>query len=727
MGDPAPQKRVKTPTLLQMEAAECGAASLGIVLAHHGCWVALEELREECGVSRDGSKASNVLRAAKQYGLAAKGYRKEPEQLRSLPVPAIIHWNFNHFVVLEGFDGKTAFINDPASGPRSMSMEELDHAFTGVVLTFEPTDDLKAKGEKPRLIPALARRLRGSELALVFVVLAGLFLVVPGLVIPVFTKVFVDDILVGGDGDWLRPLFFGMVITAVLRGALTWLQRHYLLRLSMKLAISFSAKFLWHVLGLPMRFFSARYPGDIASRIELNDRLAGLLSGELATTILSASMVIFYAALMLYYDPLLTLIGVAFALCNLFVLRAMSRRRVALSHRLLQERGKLIGVSMGGLQLIETLKASGGESDFFSHWAGQYAKVVNAEQEMEVSSQVVSLVPPLLAGLNTILILGLGALRVMDGHMTIGMLVAFQSLMASFSGPVEQLVGLGGALQEVEGDIARLDDVLRHPKDPLVESSAPSPRNTPPNARPIPGRLSGRVALDGVTFGYNPRADPLIRDFSLDLSPGARVALVGGSGSGKSTTAKLVAGLYQPWQGVIRFDGAPREEIPRSVVNDSVAMVDQEIFLFAGTIRENLTMWDPTVPDADVVRAAKDACIHEDIAALAMGYDALVDEGGRNFSGGQRQRLEIARALVNNPAVLVLDEATSALDTKLEKEIDDNVRRRGCTCLVIAHRLSTIRDADEILVLERGEVVERGTHQTLVSAEGAYARLIESA
>ncbi len=800
--------RVKTPTVLQMEVVECGAAALGIILGYHGRIVPLEELRVLCGVSRDGAKASSILHVARKYGLEAKGYRKEPQDLRTLPLPFIVFWNFNHFLVVEGFgkDGRV-YLNDPAVGPRSVTAAEFDQSFTGVVLTFKRGADFEPGGEKPSLLKSLERRLPGSEIALAYVVLAGLGLVIPGLIIPNFIRIFVDDILIGGLDHWLIPLIIGMTLTLLLNGVLTWLRELYLLRLETKLALTSASKFFWHVLRLPIEFFDQRYAGDIASRVGINDRIARLLSGELATTAVNIITVTFYVILMLQYSLVLTSVGVMVVALNLIALRLVSRRRTDASRKLVQEEGKLIGAAMGGLQNIESLKASGTEGDFFARWAGYHAKVLNAEQELGVYNHLLSVLPPFLTTLNTTIILSLGGVLVVQGQLTMGMLIAFYGLMTNFVTPFNRLVDLGSLLQEVEGDMNRLDDVMRYSVDPqftediairlakesiqreeladtstnnqarevakrgnqaaastaaenVVGEGAENPATEPLTAG-LPARrrkrsargaqqptapqtaedefaqrlvrfsltrkFVGRIVLRDLTFGYNKLSPPLIKNLNLSLEPGARVALVGGSGSGKSTIARLVAGLYEPWSGDILFDGWPRHQIDRAVLNNSLAMVNQDIFLFEGTVKENLTLWDGNVPQANILRAGKDAAIHEVIAARPGGYDSYVAEGGPNFSGGQRQRLEIARALVNDPTILILDEATSALDPLTEKEIDENLRRRGCTCLIVAHRLSTIRDCDEIIVLEYGKVVQRGTHtQMYRQPDSPYAKLIQT-
>ncbi|HEY2740513.1 MAG TPA: cysteine peptidase family C39 domain-containing protein, partial [Thermoanaerobaculia bacterium] len=530
--------------MLQMEAVECGAAALAIVLASFGRWVPLEELRVACGVSRDGSKASNVVKAARQYGLEAKGFKKEPQSLRTMRGPMILHWNFNHFVVLEGFRKGKVHLNDPATGPRVVTEEELDQAFTGVVMTFTPGPGFARQGAAPRLLPALKSRLTGTRAALVFVLLAGLALAIPGMVVPVFSKVFLDGVLLEGRHDWLPLLLVAMGLAALLLGALTWLQQSYLLRLETRMAVGGSSRFLWHVLRLPSEFFSQRFAGDISSRVTINDRVAQLLSRDLATNALGAVMIVFFAVLLFQYDAVLTLVGIAVVSLNIAALRYVSRRRVDGNRRLVQDQGKLLGTAIGGLQTIETLKATGGESDLFTRWAGYQAKVVNGRQDMERFTQILDAVPPLLSAVNTALILGIGGLRVMNGSLSVGGLVAFQLLMAAFIAPVNRLVSLGGRLQMVEGDMNRLDDVLRY----RVDSTAVAGFEAE-SSEMLPGegsvKLAGTLELRNVSFGYSRLDPPLIEDLSLVLRPGSRVALVGGSGSGKSTIAKIVTGLYQ--------------------------------------------------------------------------------------------------------------------------------------------------------------------------------------
>ncbi len=710
-------RRVKPPPVLQLEAVECGAAALAIVLAYHKRVVPLAEVRREAGVTRDGSQASNVVKAARRYGLVARGFQKDVPDLVSIRPPYIVFWNFNHFVVVEGGHRGRVHLNDPATGPRTVSQQEFDESYTGIVLTFEPGPDFTPGGRAPSTLASLRERLRGSRRGFVYAVCAGLLLVVPGLMIPAFSQVFVDNVLVRQLHDWRRPLVLGLVLTGLLRLAVAWLQLRQLRRLKWKLAAVLSSRFMWHLLRLPAGFYAQRYSGEISWRVPLNDRVADVLSGRLTTTVIDVAMMGFYVVVMLQYDVLLALVGVGAALINLLALQWVSRSRVDANLRLMLEHGKAHGFANAGLQSLETLKASALESDFFARWAGYFAKAGSAEQALGVSSQRLSVLPTLLASLTGMLVLVLGGLRVLQGSLSIGMLVAFQGLMQSFLAPVNGLVAMGSTIQELQSDLNRLDDVLDNPEDPEVSRGD--------GATGSAGlRLRGAVELREVTFGYNRLGVPLIDKLSVTLAPGARVAIVGASGSGKSTVARLVCGLYEPWDGEILFDGVPRSQIPRDVLTDSLALIDQDIVLFEGTVRENLTLWDPTALDQDLVEACVDAAVHDVVQSLPGGYDGRLLEGGANLSGGQRQRLEIARALVNEPSIVVLDEGTSALDAETERFVLDRLRRRGCTSISIAHRLSAIRDADEIIVLQHGKVVERGTHASLIRSHGEYSRLI---
>lgn len=712
-------RRVRTPTVLQMEATECGAAALAIVLAHHGRHVPLEELRDACGVSRDGSNAAHIVKAARGYGLQAKGYKREPEQLPELTLPMIVFWNFAHFVVVEGFGPGKVYLNDPATGPRVVTTAEFNDSFTGVTLVFEPGPGFQPGGQPPSVWGPLLERLRGNRAAVAFVALCTLALVLPGLVTPVFSRVFVDHIFIDGNTAWLKPLIVAMVVTGLVTAVLTYLQMNALLRLNFKLVAGPSARFIWHLFRLPMSFFAQRYAGDVLQRVQALAQVAELVSSGVSRNVVNLLLLVFFGGLLVSYEPTLAGIAIGSALIQLALLRWMTRYRVDQSRRLAQESGKFAAVGMSGLQMVETLKATGSEHGFFARWAGYQAKLVNSSTRFAESSILFSTLPTLLGGVSSALVLGLGGLSIMDGVLTMGMFLAFQALMGQFMAPVSGLLGMVDSVNNLQASLARLDDVTRFPVDPMLTPG-------PDAALTGEARLQGAVELHQVSFGYSKLAPPIVREVSLSIPVGLRVALVGASGSGKSTVARLVAGLHAPWSGQLLLDGRPRDSIPREVLCNSVAFVDQDVFVFGGSVRDNLTLWDSAIGQHDLVRAAKDACIHEDIASRPNGYDAQLEEGGANLSVGQRQRLEIARALALNPSLLVLDEATSALDPVTEKWVDDHIKRRGCTLLVVAHRLSTIRDCDEIIVMDQGVIVQRGTHDEMIHQDGPYAQLIRA-
>lgn len=703
--------------MLQLEAAECGAASLAMVLGHFGRHVPLEQLRSLCGVSRDGSKASSILRAARTFGLEAKGLKAEPEHLRDIRPPMIAFVNFNHFLVIEGIRGGKVFLNDPASGRKTMDMDAFSEGFTGVILTFAAGSDFRRGDTRPPLWRALARRLQGFRLALWFVFLVSLALVIPGILVPIFSRIFVDYVLVRGLDDWLAPLLIGMGLTAVARFILLELQSQALTRITSALTLETGRTLFWHLLRLPVAFFDQRFAGEITTRIRLNESLATLLTGRLAWAAISAVTAIFFAVAMFVIHPLLAGAVLALALVNVLVLLATSRALSDKYRKISIDQGKLQGTRIAALKDIETFKASGAEDIIFSRWIGQQANLVNGRQEIARISAWLSQVPGLLTSLITVTALVGGGYLVMNGQMTLGMLVAFQSLSASFAGPISALAGFGAELQQIRSYTQRLEDALEQPLDHRFRSG---------DDRPVDRLPGGAITLKEVSFGYAPLDPPLIDGLTLDIAPGKRIALVGPSGSGKSTVGKLIAGLEVPRAGQVLVDGQQPHDWPRAAFAARFAYVQQEPSLFEGTIRDNLSLWDETVSEVAMVSAAHDAQIHDAISARAGGYDAVLGEGGGNFSGGERQRIEIARALAGNPSAIVLDEATSALDPVSEQGVMDAIRRRGATCIVIAHRLSTIRDCDEIIVLDRGVPVERGTHGDLLAAGGAYTRLIES-
>lgn len=715
------KKRVKTPTILQMEVAECGAAALAIILAYYGRYESLATLRIACGVSRDGSKAINMLRAARQYGLHAQAVKAEPGILPELNFPLIAFWEFNHFVVIEGIDAKKVYLNDPATGPRTVSHEQFDSSFTGIILLFEPTKNFQPGGQKDTLQNSLGSRLKGSEKALFYVVFISLMLVIPGILIPGFSKIFIDEVLIQHLSGWLIPLLWGMVLTVLLRVALTWLQQIHLLRLQLKFAITTSAQFLWHILRLPLTFFTQRFAGDISTRLAANDRIATLLSGDLSTSLVSIIAMGFFAIMMFLYDWSLTLLGIFAAFLNATFLWYVAHGIQNNSRRLQQEVGRLTGIEMIGLQGIETLKAISAEDDFFQKWAGYHAKIINSQQKIALYSRTLLVLPQLITGLTTVAVLSLGGWQVMSGYLTIGSLVAFQSLLASFNEPLITLLGFGNKLQEIRADLTRVDDVLLHPED--VRLSIKEKKIISDQFR---DKSPIQLELRNLSFGYSPLDPPLLSDINLHISSQARIGIVGASGSGKSTLAKLICGLYQPWLGEILLNHQTLSTIPTEVLSSSLAFVDQDIFLFEGTLRENLIMWNPSISGIDIKSAIQDACLEPIISTRNGGLDSWVISDGANFSGGQRQQMEIARALTTLPSLLILDEATSALDIKTEHSILHNLKQRRMTLIIITHRLSTIRDCDEIIVLDQGRIVERGTHEKLFQQKGYYRKLMES-
>lgn len=714
-----PRKRFKVPTVLQMEETECGAAALAMVLAGFGKYVPLEELRTACGVSRDGSKASSMLKAARSYGLEAKGYRRTLPALKDAALPSIIFWRYSHWVVLEGFKGDDLLVNDPADGRRRVPLEEATQLYSGVCLEFSRGPDFTRGGKKASWIPDLLAKMRPAKVGLWLAVVAGLFLIVPGVLVPLFTTVFVNNVISSPAPADIGGLLVAVAVAAALIGLLTLIQQMFLARAQTRLTVSGSFKLVDHLVHLPVQYFTQRYPGVLVSRLEQVDQVSQLLAGPLITAVVSLFGLIIYLAAMIAYSPLLSAVGVIAALLNVVALVIVSRQRDSANQQQLRESSRLQGIGMSTISGIEAVKTSGAEDSAFERWAGFQARYLNASQQMGRLTNGLSVVPTTLASLTSVLVLTIGGLQVLNGSLTLAILVGFQALMSSFLSPISSMVSLAQQAQVAQGQLVQINDVLRNPVDQqFTEDAHP--------AAVAQARLDGRLELRDITFGYNPTSPALIEGFSLSVAPGQRVALVGGSGSGKTTIVRLILGLYAPWSGQILFDGKPRDEWPRTLITTSVAFVDQRIMLFEGTVRDNLTLWDSTVPMTHLIKAASDACIHDDIVSRTGGYLSAVQESGRNFSGGQRQRLEIARALTLDPSIVVLDEATSALDSDTERIIDRNLRRRGITSVIVAHRLSTIRDCDEIIVLDGGQIVQRGTHDELMAQGGRYATLIEA-
>lgn len=709
---------VKTPTIYQMEATECGAASLAMIMAYFGSYIPLEKMRIETGVSRDGCNAKNIMKAGRKFGLEVKGYRKSLDSLLELQPPCIIHWNFNHFVVYEGKKGKHYYINDPAMGRRKLTLEDLDDAFTGVVLTFKKTENFQKSKKMNTLFSFIRTRLKGQYSAILALLCIGFLLVFPGLLIPVFSQVFIDDILLGGNNSWMAAFLAIMVFTMLFQAGLTYYRGILLQKLQNKMSMISAHKFLSHMFRLPMSFFDQRYAGDLAERVENNNNVSNFLAGDLAETVLNIIVAAFYLVLLLGYSPMLTLIGAAGILINLIIVKLSSDFIESSTMKQQQDQGKMIGAIFAGLNITGTLKASGAESEYTGRILGYYAKNILLEQKLGKVQQIINAIPEVFGEISNVLVLMIGGILVINGNMTSGMLVAFTSLLESFTAPVNKLVQFMQRIQTLKADMSRVEDILKYEQDEkFLESEEKVTMNT---------KLTGDVELEAISFGYSILEKPLVEDFSFHLKTGNSIAFVGASGCGKSTVSKIVSGLYLPWSGEVRMDGIPVKNIPKEIMSSSVSTVSQDITLFSGTIRDNLTMWNSTILEEDIINAAKDACIHEVITKKPGAYEFVLSEGGANLSGGQRQRLEIARALVTNPTILIMDEATSALDPLVEKQIIDNIKRRGCTCVIVAHRLSAIRDCDEIIVMEKGKIVQRGTHDSLAGEPGHYQKLIQN-
>ena len=708
----------KVPVIMQLEALECGAASLCMIMAYYNKWIPIEQVREDCGVSRDGSNAINVLKAARAYGLDAKGYKYEPEALKDNGTfPCIIHWNFNHFVVLDGFRGGKAYINDPARGSYSVPMEIFDESFTGICLQFEPTDEFVPSGRPKSMIEFASKRLKGTGTAVAFVIAFSVITAIMGVIQPAFSRVFLDHLLTGIDLAWTKPFLLFLGAFSLVQIIMSALQDVYSLRINGKMAAVGNATYMWKILKMPMKFFSQRMAGDIQGRQASNATIANTLIGTLAPLALDAIMLVFYFVVMLRYSVILTIVGLTSIAINALLSRYISKKRINITRVSMMDSAKLYSATVAGIEMIETIKASGAENGYFKKWSGYQASVNTQQVKFMKLNQYLGMIPQFVSTLANDAVLLLGVWLTMQGQFTVGMIMAFQGFMTSFMAPATTLITAGQTLQEMRTQMERVDDVMEYPDDVVFAES---------NDKAEMNKLSGKVEINNLVFGYSPLAEPLIKGFNMTLEPGKSVAIVGGSGCGKSTMSKLISGLYQPWSGEILFDGKPMNEIQKNVFRGSLAVVDQDIILFEDTISNNIKMWDDSIEDFEVVLAARDAQIHDDIMQRPMGYQYKLIEGGKDFSGGQRQRLEIARALAQDPTIVILDEATSALDAKTEYELVKAIRNRGIACVVIAHRLSTIRSCDEIIVMDNGEIVDRGNHDYLMKNSKIYHDLVSA-
>ena len=687
------------PMVMQMESVECGAASLTMILAHYGKWLPLEEVRAACGVSRDGSSAKDIVLAARNYGLEAEGYQVTPEALEGMQ-PAIIHWNFNHFVVFRGFKNDIACLNDPNAGPIDVPIDDFRKSFTGVALTFAPTEAFEKEGHRTRILSYVRKYLQGAGEAFWLTFIFALLAAFVALVIPLFTRTFLDEILSGKNRDWSSTFFLLMGTVALFQFILVLLQARYAKRIAGSLALKGNVKYLNHVLRLPISFFAMRSVGELQQRQHLNETITHSLVEVLAPQIINIALLVLYLALMLSYSVILTLVGIIAAVVNLLIVQYHSNQRINLIHSMEQSTGRYFSATVSCIDNMESIKAAGAETGFFEYWSGLWAKKFNMEGNATEQQLKMGLLPILVNGLvNT----------------TIGMLLAFQGFMSSFLSPVNDIVNASKTIVVMRSQMERIEDVMKFPEDHRENEG-----------EMFEGKLGGLVELKNVTFGYSTLQPPLIENFNLRIEPGHSVAIVGSSGCGKSTLAKLISGLYKPWSGEILFDGRPIESISSEELTNSVAVIDQNVVLFDDTVAQNIRMWDESIEDFTLMMACNDAQIRDDIVSRPDGFGTKLVRGGQNFSGGQRQRMEIATALAKEPAVLIMDEATSALDPKTEDEVMASIRLMGPTQMIIAHRLSTIRDCDEILVMDQGRILQRGTHETLIEQEGLYRDLMKS-
>ena len=584
---------------------------------------------------------------------------------------------------------------------------------------FEPSESFQPGGKPKSVIQFAKSRLKGTGSVVAFVILTTIISSLLGIIRPAFSRIFLDRLLTGQNPEWLYPFIIALTAITAIELLVSFISIGVNHRIDGKMSSYGSTSFMWKVLQLPMEFFSQRMAGDIQQRQSTNASISGTLVNTIAPLALNAVMMIFYLVVMLRYSVLLTAVGLCSILLNLVIGQIISRKRINITRVQMRDSGKLAGATVAGIEMIETIKASGAENGYFEKWSGYQASVNTQKMKFTNLNQYLGLIPSLVSSLTSTAVLAIGVFLTIQGKFTIGMIMAFQGYMSSFTSPALSLISAGQGIQEMRTEMERVEDVMKYPSDVNYENESWDENKEY-------DKLSGLVEMRNVTFGYSRLSEPLIENFNLTLKPGSRVAFVGSSGCGKSTLAKLISGLYQPWSGEILFDGKSINQIDHSVFTGSLAVVDQDIILFEDTIANNIKMWDSSIEDFEMIMAARDAHLHEDIMQREGGYQYKITEGGKDFSGGQRQRMEIARVLAQDPTIIILDEATSALDAKTEYEVINSIKDRGITCIVVAHRLSTIRDCDEIIVLDNGKVIDRGTHEELYARGGLYTELVSN-
>ena len=705
----------KVPVIMQLEELECGAACLCMVLGYYHKWIPIEEVRNTCGVSRDGVSAGNILRAARFYGLNASGYRCPVSTLmKNVTFPCIAFVHGCHFIVVCGVKNGMIYVNDPAKGNDKYTEKEFDEIFNNILIQFSPSESFQPSGKPKSMLSYVKKRLKGTTVAIVFACLTGIIASMIGVISPAFSRVFLDYLLPGENPQWVWPFLILLAIFDFVQIIMTGLQSVYSLRINGKMAVIGNSTFMWKIFKMPIQFFSQRRAGDIQQRQASNATIASTLIETFAPLFLNLLMMLFYLGVMLKYSWILTMIGLFSMSVNILLSQYIAKKRINITRVSMKESANLASTTIIGIDMIESLKSTGAENGFFTKWAGIQANA-NAQQVQYAKTDVyLSMIPQFITTVTNYLILLSGAWLIMSGEFTIGKLMAFQGFLGSFMSPAITLVDTGRTLQEMRTNMERIDDVMEYPDENIFSEKTDS----------IYQPLSGKIEMKDVVFGYNILSKPLIENFHLSIEPGQSIAIVGDSGCGKSTISKLLSGIYEPWSGKILFDGKPLKEIYKGVFRSSVAVVDQDITLFEGTIADNIRMWDLNVDDMAIIQASKDAQFHDDVMKRPHGYKGKLQEDGRDLSGGQRQKLEIARALASNPSILIMDEATSALDAKNEYEVLQAVKKRNITCIMIAHRLSTIRSCDKICVMESGKIQGIGTHEELMENNALYQNLV---
>ena len=708
----------RVPVIMQMENMECGAAALAMVLAYYGKWIPLSKLRELCGISRDGAKMSIIAKTARTMGLQAQGYRYEADEFfKNATFPCIVHWNFTHFVVICGRKGNKVYVNDPARGNMKISVQDFDDAFTGLCICFSPDENFEPSGRPRSIYSYLKANLKEAKMTVAFVAAASFIVSLSSLLLPAASRLFLDGIISRKNPEWLLPLIALLGILCVIQLTVGWVQAVFQMKLFGVLGIKTSIRYMWHIFHMPARFFFQRQPGDLQQNEEASRTVSETFIMRIVPLLINALMMAFYAFAMFRYSPLMSAVGLSVVCINLFLCRYIANRRINIVRIMKRDMGKLISSSMTGISMVETIKAAGAENAFFGRWSGYQANVNEQNVRFEKISQILGSIPGILINLCSVLLLCCGIWLVIKEQFTIGSVMAFQALLTAFMNPAYQMVNSEQMLQEMRTDMERIEDIMAYPEYDLLagEVSAEQFR-----------RITGQIEFRNVTFGYSALEEPLVKDLSFRIEAGTRTAIVGASGCGKSTVLSLASGLYEPWDGQVIIDGRPLEQIAKNELRGSMAVIDQNIMLFKDTVANNIKMWDNSIEDYEMILAAKDAHIHDDIMAKENGYHHVLLENGADFSGGQRQRLEIARALASDPSVIIMDEATSALDAITEYQVVSSIHDRGVTCLIVAHRLSTIRDCDWIIVLDQGKIAEQGTHDELMALNGLYSSLVNN-